>query len=213
LFVKICGVTNLEDALHAVRCGADAIGLNFYSRSPRYVDAERAASIVAGLPDHISTIGVFVNATRKEIRRVIESAKLSAVQLHGNEGPDDLVDYDVSAIKVFRVGNDFDAEVMRNYIVHAFLLDAKREGTFGGSGTTFDWNIAVRAKEYGRIILSGGLTPENVEVAVRFVQPYGVDVCSGVESKPGIKDPEKVREFIVRAKSVPLAYSTDFEEE
>jgi phosphoribosylanthranilate isomerase len=134
---------------------------------------------------------------------------LSAVQLLGNEGADDLVSLETSVIKVFRVDRDFDVEVMKNYIVDAFLLDAMKEGSYGGTGKTFDWNIALKAKEYGRIILSGGLTPENVEDAVRFVRPYGVDVSSGVESRPGKKDPEKVRDFIARAKSIPVSYRDD----
>ncbi len=212
LFVKICGITNVEDAELAVRCGADALGFNFFTQSPRYIEPEHAATIIAAMPEHVSKIGVFVDAPRSYIRQVIRTARLSAVQLHGNEGPDDLVDYEVSAIKVFRVGPDFDVEAMRNYIVDAFLLDARREGSYGGTGKTFDWNIAVRAKEYGRVILAGGLTPENVEVAVRFVRPYGVDVSSGVEAKPGKKDPEKVRLFIARAKSVALSFQSDSEE-
>ncbi len=134
---------------------------------------------------------------------------LSAVQLLGREGPDDLVNFDTSVIKVFRVGKNFDVEVMKNYIVDAFLLDTLKAGAFGGTGKTFDWNVALRAKEYGRIILSGGLTPDNVEDAVRFVRPYGVDVSSGVEAKPGKKDPAKVRDFIARAKSIPVSYRDD----
>jgi phosphoribosylanthranilate isomerase len=122
------------------------------------------------------------------------------------------VNYEISVIKAFRVSPDFDVEVMRNYIVDAFLLDAYKGGVFGGTGRTFDWNLALKAKEYGRIILSGGLTPENVEEAVRFVRPYGVDVSSGVEREPGKKDPGKVREFIMRAKSIPLSYHENEDE-
>jgi phosphoribosylanthranilate isomerase len=213
LFVKICGITNLEDAVHAVRCGADAVGFNFYAKSPRWIEPEHAAEIIRQLPEHISKIGVFVNARRKFIHDVITVAKLSAVQLHGNEGPDDLIDYEVSAIKAFRVTRDFDVEVLRNYVVDAFLLDAYRKGVYGGTGQTFDWHIAVKAKDYGRIILSGGLTPDNIEAAVRFVQPYGVDVCSGIEAKPGKKNPDKVRDFIARAKSIPLSYHENVDDD
>lgn len=213
LFVKICGITNLEDAEHAVRCGADAVGFNFYTKSPRWIKPEDAAEIIRQLPEHISKIGVFVNASRKFIHNVIGIAKLSAVQLHGNEGPDDLIDYEVSAIKAFRVTKDFDVAVMRNYVVDAFLLDTYQKGAYGGTGQTFDWHIAVKAKEYGRIVLSGGLTPDNIEAAVRYVQPYGVDVCSGVEASPGKKNPNKVRDFIARAKSIPLYYNQDFDED
>jgi phosphoribosylanthranilate isomerase len=206
LFVKICGITNLEDAQHAVRCGADAVGFIFYEGSPRFISHAKAAEIVQRLPDHVSKIGVFVNADRKFIHDIIRHVSLSAVQLYGNEGPDDLVNYEISVIKAFRVAPDFDVEVMRNYIIDAFLLDAYKGGAFGGTGKTFDWNLALKAKEYGRIILSGGLTPENVEEAVRFVRPYGVDVSSGVEREPGKKDTGKVRDFIMRAKSIPLSY-------
>lgn len=212
LFVKICGITNLDDARHAVRSKADAVGFVFYKDSPRYIEPRKAADISAKLPEHISKIGVFVNADRKVIHEVISAVNLSAVQLYGHEGPDDLVNFETSVIKVFRIKDDFDVEVMRNYIVDAFLLDTHKEGVYGGTGKTFNWNIALRAKEYGRIILSGGLTPDNVEDAVRFVEPYGVDVSSGVELFPGKKDPEKVREFIVRAKSVHLTYNEPDEE-
>ncbi len=207
LFVKICGITNLDDALHAVRCKADALGFVFYQPSDRYITPEAAAEIAGQVPDHISKVGVFVHAERKYIHDVFTKVKLSAVQLYGNEGADDLVSYETSVIKVFRIKPDFDVEVMKNYLVDAFLLDTHSEAYFGGTGRTFDWNIAVRAKEYGRIILSGGLTPQNIEAAVRFVQPYGVDVSSGVEIAPGKKDQEKVRDFISRAKNVPLSYS------
>lgn len=207
LFVKICGITNLEDALHAVRCKADALGFVFYRPSDRYITPEAAARIGEQLPEHISKVGVFVHAEPKYIHEVVSKVKLSAVQLYGNEGADDLVSYETSVIKVFRIKPDFDVEVMKNYIVDAFLLDTHSETSFGGTGRTFDWNIAVRAKEYGRIILSGGLTPQNIEAAVRFVQPYGVDVSSGVEVSPGKKDKEKVKDFIARAKNVPLSYS------
>ena len=213
IFVKICGITNLEDALLAVRCKADALGFIFHEESSRFISHYRAAEIVKKVPEHVSKIGVFVNAGRKFIHDVVTHVNLSAVQLYGNEGPDDLVSFETSVIKAVRVKNDFDVEVLRNYIVDAFLLDAHKEGQYGGTGKTFDWNIAVKAKEYGKIILSGGLNPDNIEDAVRFVQPYGVDVGSGVEASPGKKDPEKVREFIIRAKSIPLDYNYDEHED
>jgi phosphoribosylanthranilate isomerase len=211
LFVKICGITNLEDAKYAVQCGADAIGFVFHEDSPRFISHYRAAEIVKSLPEHISKIGVFVNAEKKFVQEIIKHVNLSAVQLLGDAGADDLLGYDTSVIKVFRVYKDFDVATMKNYLVDAFLLDTYKEGSYGGTGKAFDWNIAVRAKEYGRIILSGGLSPENVEDAVRFVRPYGVDVSSGVEGSPGKKDPKKVREFIMRAKSIPVSYHGDDE--
>ncbi len=211
LFVKICGITNLEDALHAVRCKADALGFIFYEESDRFIAPDRAKEIVARMPRHVSKVGVFVDADQKYIRTITKHVKLSAVQLSDNQGADDLIGYETSVIKVFRVKPDFDVEVMRNYIVDAFLLDTHSETKAGGTGRTFDWNIAIRAKEFGKIILSGGLTPENIAGAVQFVQPYGVDVSSGVEKEVGKKDPVKVRDFIAKAKGVPLSYS-EFEE-
>lgn len=213
LFVKICGITNLEDAMHAVRCKADAVGFIFYEGSPRFIEPDRAAQIAARLPDFTSKVGVFVNADPKYIQEVSARVKLSAVQLTGNEGADDLVGYETSVIKVFRIKPDFDVEVMRNYLVDAFLLDTHAGKGYGGTGQTFDWNIAVRAKEFGKIILSGGLSPDNIEDAVRFVQPYGVDASSGVEAEVGKKDPVKVRNFIARAKGVPLYYNTTNDDE
>ena len=209
LFVKICGVTNVEDAQFALECGADAIGLNFYERSPRFVTMDRAQDIVSKLSEHKSKIGVFVNASRKRILEVIKTVNLSAVQLVGQHGPDDLVNFESSVIKVFRVYPGFDVEVLRNYIIDAFLLDTYQDETYGGTGKTFDWNVAIKAKEYGKVILSGGLNPENIEDAVKYVQPYGVDVSSGVELRPGRKDPKKIRDFIARARSVPLYYNED----
>jgi len=213
LFVKICGITNLDDALQAVRCKADALGFIFYEPSDRHITPARAKEIVARVPDFVSKVGVFVDASPKYIHDIAKEVKLSAVQLYGNQGADDLIGFETSVIKVFRVRPDFDADVMRNYVVDAFLLDTHSETKAGGTGRTFDWNIAVRAKEFGKIILSGGLNPENIADAVRFVQPYGVDVSSGVESAVGKKDPAKVREFIARAKGVPLYYNETNEEE
>lgn len=211
LFVKICGITNLEDAVQAVRFGADAVGFEFIDESPRFISHKHAADIVSALPEHISKIGVFEHAERKFVHDIVHHVNLSAVQLFGDEGPDDLVNFDTSVIKVFRVGRKFDVEVMKNYIVDAFLLDThqKRLGRTWEAG--FNWNVAVKAKEYGRIILSGGLTPENVEDAIRFVRPYGVDVNTGIESKPGKKNHKLMQEFVARAKSIQVSYPDEEE--
>ena len=213
LFVKICGITNIDDALYAVRCKADALGFIFYEPSDRYITPERAEEIVARVPDFVSKVGVFVDADLDYIHEVMKTVKLSAVQLYGDEGADDLVGFETSVIKVFRVKPDFDVDVMRNYVVDAFILDTHSEAKMGGTGRSFDWNIALRAKEFGKIILSGGLNPENIAAAVRFVQPYGVDVSSGVELDIGRKDPEKVRDFIARAKGVQLSFDEISDEE
>lgn len=204
LFVKICGITNLADAQLAIKAKADALGFVFDPESDRFVTAETAASIIAQIPDHISKVGVFVDADGKYIHNIVSRVKLSAVQLEGPEGPDDLIDYELSVIKVFRVNKSFDVEVLRNYIVDAFLLDTTSVGKGPGPGKTVDWNVALRAKEYGRIILSGGLNPDNIESAIRFVKPYGVNVCAGVEMEPGKIDPRKLSDFLARAKNLSL---------
>ncbi len=201
VFVKICGITNLADALHCVECGADALGFNFFTRSERYIRPEEACVIVGQLPRHITKFGVFVNARRTRIERIVGEVKLSALQLHGNEHPEDCSNFDVSVIKVLRVGPSFEPTDLLRYQVDAYLLDTQVAGYYGGSGHSFDWNVAVAAKRYGKIILSGGLNLSNVEAALRFVRPYGVDVCSGIESKPGKKDLNMVRDFIAKAKA------------
>jgi phosphoribosylanthranilate isomerase len=211
LFIKICGMTNLVDAELACSFGANAVGFVFTQSNERYVPPERAASIIAHLPEHISKIGVFENAGTHYIHSILKQVPLSAVQLHGNNGPDDLVDFDVSVIKQFQINQSFDVEVMRNYLVNAFLLKNQSEGTGNRIPKKYHWDIAVNAKEYGRIILSGGLHPNNIEDAVRFVQPYGVDVCSGVEKKIREKDPMKMRDFISRARNVALIENPDDE--
>lgn len=201
LFVKICGITNLQDALVSVQSGADALGFVFYDRSPRFVSPETLRRIVGQLPESVSLIGVFVNPSVRDVSSVCREVKLSAVQAHGNLTDSELRKLGTSVIKAFQVDKEFDVRLMRKYSVEAFLLDAFAEGKAGGTGKTFDWNVARRATKYGRVILSGGLNPKNVAEAVRFVRPYGVDVCSGVEVRPGKKDSEKVREFIQRAKT------------
>lgn len=201
IYVKICGITNLEDALAAVKYGADAIGFIFHKESPRYISPENASVIIRQLPSHITKVGVFVDSPRKEIEAIVRSSSLSAIQLHGDQHPEDCTGYEIAVIKAFRVGESFDATQIRLFDVQAILLDTLKPGKPGGTGESFDWNIAVQAREYGKLLLSGGLTAKNIEDAIRFVRPYGVDVSSGVEKSPGKKDHEKVREFIIKAKS------------
>jgi len=178
--VKICGITRLEDALFAAEQGADALGFIFVRTSPRYIDPDAAGCIVRSLPPFVTPVGVFVDEPREEILRAIAISGIRCLQLQGNEPPGETEGY---------------PELLRSYLTPAFLLDANVAGMHGGTGTTFDWNVAVRAKEHGRIILSGGLKPENVGDAVRTVRPYAVDVSSGVESLPGAKDPDRVLRF------------------
>ena len=194
--VKICGITNRDDALFAVDCGADALGFIFYEKSFRYVAPEKAGEIIADLPPFVTPVGVFVNASEMHMDAVVKLAGLRAIQLHGDEPPESCLGHAVPVIRVLRVGPNFDAESMRSYLVDTFLLDTAKAGSYGGTGETFDWTKAKEAKANGRIILSGGLNPDNVAEAVEAVAPYAVDTSSGVEAEPGKKDHAKVKAFV-----------------
>jgi phosphoribosylanthranilate isomerase len=200
--VKICGITNKEDALYAAGCGANALGFIFYEKSPRYIEPDNAKTIIAALPPFVTTVGVFVNKDFNDIRDITLLTGVTVVQLHGDESPSYCNLVEGKLIKAIRVKNDSSIEGLKKYDVDAFLLDSFDKNSFGGSGLTFDWKLAEKAKQYGKIILAGGLTPDNVEEAVKKVAPYGVDVNSGVEKKPGIKNKNKVKEFIIRSKAV-----------
>ncbi len=198
--VKICGITNLEDARHASACGADALGFVFYPGSSRFVDQDTVRRIIAELPPLITTVGLFVNEAPARIREVVEFCGLDAVQLHGDEEPDQCHFPPCRVIKALRIKDGMDEEAFGAYQVAALLLDAYVPDQFGGTGKRCDWDLAARIAARQRIILAGGLTPGNVADAVRQVHPYGVDVSSGVERKPGRKDPDKVAMFIRMAR-------------
>jgi phosphoribosylanthranilate isomerase len=206
--VKICGITNGADAAAAIEAGADALGFVFYPKSPRAITREAARDIIAGLPPFVTTVGVFVNGVADMVKDIKEFCRLDKLQLHGQEGPEYCAGFPGGVIKAVRIKDAGDIDRLKEYNdnrynVRAFLLDAFVEGMPGGTGTTFDWSIAVEAKRYGRIILSGGLTPENVAEAVERVAPYAVDVSSGVElanGTGGVKDHGLVRRFIERVK-------------
>lgn len=197
--VKICGITRREDAVAAVEAGADALGFNFWPGSKRRIGPATAAAIVSGLPPSVLAVGVFVDAPRDEIEETLARVQLGAVQLHGDETPADCAGYRVPVIKALRARPDV-AAVASGYGTDFILLDAEVSGSYGGTGETFPWERAARV-DAARLFLAGGLTPENVADAVRRVRPYAVDVAGGVESAPGRKDPEKVREFIRNAKN------------
>ncbi|HKP69556.1 MAG TPA: phosphoribosylanthranilate isomerase [Pyrinomonadaceae bacterium] len=198
--IKICGITNLEDALHAVACGADALGFNFYEKSSRYISPEAATEIIAQLPDNILRIGVFVNSPAKDIHQL--RSVLDFVQLHGDEAPDYAKSLIDDGIKVIKAIHAEDAAASLEYKAVGFLLDTPTIG-YGGSGETFDWELAVKFKKVvPEFYLAGGLTPENVSDAIRAVRPTAVDVCSGVELSKGKKDPKKVAAFIEAVRSV-----------
>mgnify|MGYP006081658979 FL=1 len=194
--VKICGTTSLKDAFLAVESGADAIGFIFYKMSPRNISQKEAKEIILQLPPFIETVGVFVNETSDKINRIAEQCKLNSIQLHGEESPALCRRVKRKVIKAFRVKNADSLKSIASYDVSGFLLDSYNDGSKGGTGQVFDWNLALRVKKQGPVILAGGLNPYNVFTAIHRVKPYGVDVCSGVENSPGIKDHEKIREFI-----------------
>jgi phosphoribosylanthranilate isomerase len=197
--IKICGITNSADALAAVEAGANLLGFNFYEKSARYVSTDEAAKIRAQLPKRIEAVGIFVNAAPPDVAAVCKSLKLDAAQLHGDESPEDVAEAarSVPVIKAFRVEPDFRLETLEEFPeAFAYLFDAAQTGQYGGTGRTTDWDVARRAALASRIILAGGLKVENVAAAIRIVRPYGVDVASGVESKPGKKDHGRLREFI-----------------
>jgi phosphoribosylanthranilate isomerase len=197
--VKICGITRAEDALRAVELGAAALGFNFYPPSPRYIEPSKARAIIAALPPLVMTVGVFADETRA--RRVAETARragVRAVQLHGPRFPKTAADLaGFPLIRAVAVRPGARAQELRRLKARAFLLDTFDPRAPGGTGKTFDWSFARAAKRYGRIILAGGLTPSNVARAIREVRPFAVDVASGVESRPGKKDAEKLRAFFI----------------
>ncbi len=200
--VKICGITNRDDALHAVQAGADALGFVFHKASPRNVSPEQAAAVIKTLPPFVQAVGLFVNADVDFINATCDLCRLDIVQLHGDEPPEFCELVARRVVKAFRIKDITSLEPMTDYRVAGYLLDAWSPGVYGGTGITFNWEVAEIAKQYGRIILSGGLTPDNVRQAVERVEPYAVDVSSGVELSPGKKDPAKVQIFIRHAKGL-----------
>jgi phosphoribosylanthranilate isomerase len=196
--VKICGITKWEDAKLAAELGAHAIGLNFYEQSPRCVTPFAAAEILRRLPPFVVPVGVFVNWEEVAVVALAKALKLAAAQLHGDEGGKvvERVAEHLPVIKALRIGQGADAPDFAKYrAASAFLLDSAASGHYGGTGTTGNWHAARSAAQSHRIVLAGGLTPENVGEAIRIVRPYAVDVASGVEARPGKKDPVKMKAF------------------
>ena len=194
--VKICGITNLNDAMFAVDYGADAIGFVF-AKSIRKISKEKARAIIRKLPPFVTTVGLFVNETVENIETACRFCGLDAIQLHGNEPPNTINKLkDIKTIKAFRIQNEEDISPIKKYKPNAILLDVYSENQMGGTGTTFDWKIVKKLKTSIPIIVAGGLTHLNVSQAVKIVKPYGVDVSSGVETKPGKKDKRLIKKFI-----------------
>jgi phosphoribosylanthranilate isomerase len=203
MIAKVCGMTRLTDALHAVQHGATAVGFVFWPRSPRYIEPRRAAEIISELPDTVTAVGVFVNQPIDEIQRVAATSGITAIQLHGDEPP--------AYAKAFgwpvwrAVTLDLVDETLDGWPLTAtIVLDAHDPVRRGGTGQTIDWARAARVATERQVVLAGGLTPENVSDAIEAVRPFGVDVSSGVEEAPGVKDLEKVARFLERARAALL---------
>ena len=203
--VKICGITNLEDARHSIACGAHALGFNFYDKSPRYISTDMAKRIIEQLPDTIEIVGVFVNEKTDRIVEIADAAKLDMIQLHGDETPEFTSEVAVKTglpvIKAFRVSPDFTVNDLADYETDAILLDAFSADQHGGTGKIFNWNVAREVSESGRkLYLAGGLSAANITDAVTAVRPYAVDACSLLEREPGRKDHDKVAAFVAAVK-------------
>lgn len=204
--VKICGITNIEDALTACKYGADMLGFVFYKKSSRYILPLDARKIISQLPKNIIPVGVFVNEKIDIVKKIVDVCSLGAVQFHGDENNYYCCDFKklmkkIKVIKAFRFSRLGDVEVIKGYSVDFVLLDTPVFGKYGGTGKTFNWDLAVEAKKFCKtIILSGGLTPSNVKSAIKAVKPYAVDVSSGVQKKNRLKDPILLKKFIFNAK-------------
>jgi phosphoribosylanthranilate isomerase len=194
--VKVCGITSLEDALLAVEAGADAVGFIFVPGTPRHVTPDQAAAIVAGLPPLVAPVGVFWDRPVAEVRAVAAAAGLSAVQLHGAEPPEEVAALGLPVLKTIKVEGPADLMVLDRYQPAAFLLDSKARWSEGEARAPISWTLAGEAARRARVILAAGLTPENVARAIGIARPFGVDVNSGVEARPGRKDPVRVRRFL-----------------
>lgn len=202
---KICGITRIEDALAAVAAGADAIGLVFYDKSPRAVSVEQAARIVRALPPFVTSVGLFVDASRNDIQAVLEAVPLGLLQFHGDETPEQCEGHSRPYIKALRVqaGMDLHACCRAFASASGLLLDTFVAGVPGGTGEVFDWSLVPKDLPKP-VILAGGLVPANVAAAIAQVQPYAVDVSGGVEASKGIKDPQRVREFVAAVRQASL---------
>ena len=202
--VKMCGITNYEDAAMIVDQGADALGFNFFPKSPRYIDPADARSIISRIPPFVVSVGLFVNVAEQSlVAAIARAAGVQVLQFHGDETPEYCRGFaDWPLIKALHIGESGIPEKYEEYPVQAFLLDVRDDTLFGGTGKSFDWEVAGNIKRVRPIILAGGLTAGNVRKAMQIVDPYAVDVCSGVESAPGKKSVQKVMEFMNEVRNV-----------
>ncbi|MBP9853899.1 MAG: phosphoribosylanthranilate isomerase [Candidatus Omnitrophica bacterium] len=199
--VKICGITEEEDALKAAYYGAVAVGFIFYKKSPRYISPSRARKIIEALPPFIAPVGVFVDLNENAVRDICKFTRIRTVQFHGDEKPvycKRFADYKI--IKAFRVNDVFDFNSIEKYKVDAYLFDTYQENVIGGTGKTFNWNLLKGKKFKKPIILSGGLTADNVSSGIKEIEPFAVDVSSSLEKSPGLKDPAKIRQFMANVR-------------
>jgi len=198
---KICGITNFKDAKVSVENGASALGFIFYEKSPRAISIEKAKSISEQLSESVSRVGVFVNHEKEFIDEAIAEIPLGMIQLHGDESPNFCNQFDLPVLKALRIKNKESLSAMNDYNVAGFLLDTFSNNQYGGTGETFDWSI-LNGKSETPFILSGGLNPDNILDAIDSVNPVAVDVNSGVESSPGIKDLEKIKSLFKNLKNI-----------
>jgi phosphoribosylanthranilate isomerase len=208
--IKVCGITRWSDARLSVDLGADALGFNFYKGSPRFIPPSQAARIIQRLPRRTLAVGVFVNSRPRHVLKIAKLANLQMFQLHGAESPRTVRELarHFPVLKAFCVRPRFDPASLSRYpAACAFLLDAYDPRLPGGTGKTFNWRVAKRAAKWGPIVLAGGLSPTNVADAIRFVQPFAIDVCGGVESRPGQKDPQKLADFMQAVQSARKGFA------
>jgi phosphoribosylanthranilate isomerase len=197
MFIKVCGITTREDAIAAVQAGANALGFNFYLGSPRYITLEAARRIAAEIPDTVLKVGIFVNEERLKVQQAVEEVGLHVAQLHGDEDPMDVLDYEVQVWKAFRVTQDFDPIRLDFFKAKAYVLDGPAGAVFGGSGEAFDWHAARDIKK--PLVIAGGLDASNVGAVIRELHPAGVDACSRLEISPGRKDRQRVHDYVQAA--------------
>ncbi|MCP4296549.1 MAG: phosphoribosylanthranilate isomerase [Proteobacteria bacterium] len=203
--LKVCGITRLDQALEISSLGVDALGFVLYPPSPRYIQPQLIKNIISELPPLLKTVGVFVDEKIEHIKSILDLTGLDLAQLHGDESPEycrDLTNMGVSWIKAFRIKTKIDFSILEQYRSQSFLLDAWSEAEYGGTGKTFNWDLARPAAKRYDILLAGGITPENVTLAIQQIQPYGIDVSSGVESAPGIKSISKIKTLINNIESL-----------
>ncbi|MBF0279175.1 MAG: phosphoribosylanthranilate isomerase [SAR324 cluster bacterium] len=199
--VKICGLVTMDEVKACLAYGADWLGFNCYPKSKRFIPPEKIRELVSIVPKNVLTVGVFVNESAGEVNRIMRHTGMNLVQLHGDETPEYTQMLIHKYFRAFRVSEQFQLDEISKYRGIYFLLDSYHAGHYGGTGASFNWEIAKRAKSFGQLILAGGLTPDNVGEAIKTVRPFGVDVCSGVELVPGVKDFKRIQAFISAVKS------------